>query len=45
MILKRQKPEKRDENTISRMNNNAKPIDFTNKEVIKPILKAISNLN
>ena len=43
MILKRQNPEKRDENTISMMNNKAKPIDFTNKESIKPILQAIKS--
>ena len=43
MILKRQKPEKRDESTISMMNNNAKPVDFTNKEAIEPILKAIES--
>ena len=43
MILKIQKPEKRDEDTISMMNNKAKPIDFTNKESIKPILQAIKS--
>jgi len=45
IILKRQKPENRDEKIQGMLNAYAKPVDFTDKECIKPIVEVVKKLN
>ena len=44
-MLKKQSSDKENEQIISMINTNAKPVDFTNKENIKPIVQAVKDLH
>jgi len=44
-MLKKQSSDKENEQIISMINTNAKPVDFTNKENIKPIIQAVKDLH
>lgn len=45
MILKRQKEEEMDENTKGMLEAYTTPVDFTDKDSIKPIIDAINIIN